>query len=325
MGENFGRAYRLVINRNDETTVYTEQHIKFGIRKFAGGENNVAVIDVFNLPERERNRLARPIPSLDSVIVEPRITVFLYAGYRSTDLALVSRGVAKQAFTAKSDDGVNWRTHFETYSTLEQDVNTRIAYTCIDTPAREVLKSLFIQWKFPDVRITNEAAAILETILPDYVINGSVKNGIRRLLDTFNLMFTVDDDGPIVVVRGNAFDASDPETSLPLISEQTGMIGTPQITLTGVTVRAELSSQIANLYPLRSFVLESQTTRATFQRFSINAGAPENKFRQRYTVIEMDIVGDSREGDWGAAITGVYPNFARQGIDVAAQPREPIQ
>ncbi len=321
MSRNFDRQYRLVVTRSGVTSQFTRERINFRIQKFAGGINNAGTINMYNLPESERNRFARPVPNIDTVIVEPRISVFLYAGY-GTDLALAGRGVAKQAFSIK--ERADWITTFEFFTTLEQDANIQYQKDYINTPAITIMRDLFTQWLYPDFRITPNALARLQEVQTAYVVNGPVKRSITTLLNDFDVSFTVDEAGAKVAVAGETIDP--PGFTLPLISQDTGLIGAPTINLTGVNVKAQLSSQIVGLYPMQSFILESETTRQTFQRASENfVDSPSNLYRQTFNVTETELVGDNRSGEWAAEITGVFQNLVYQGVDTTAQPRAVIQ
>ena len=313
MARLFDRAARLTVVTAGQTVEVEGQRISFRVDKYAGLENNSAVIQVYNLPERVRNLFVRRVPSRETLIVAPRLTAFLYAGYTSAPLPLLARGVGLNIDAQNARVGPDWITELKIYSTLEQDANARLQRSYVATSAIVIFDELVSAWGYPPAVIPDDIRSFLtSSILASYTVNGSVKKSIRGLLARFELTMSVNDEGhPIVAVTGNAADAVIVEGDLPLINEGTGMIGSPQITRQGVTVRTLLDPRIT---PLRSFVVESATVTATL-----------GVFRQRYTAVEVQHVGDTRGDDWYTETAAIYPAFARTGAAVPLQVPEPIQ
>lgn len=313
MARLFDRVARLVVVIAGQTINITGQRIAFRVDRYAGLEANSAVIQVYNLPEAARNLFVRRVPTRETLIVAPRLTAFLYAGYVGQPLALLSRGVGLNIDAQNARRGPDWITEFQTYSTLEQDVNARLQRSYAATSAIVILDELVKAWGYPPTEMPKEIREFLtSTVLASYTANGSVKQSIRNLLARFELSMTVNEEGhPIVAVTGNAFDAGTAEEDLPRINQRRGMIGSPQITRQGISVRTLLDPRIA---PLHSFLVESDTVTATLGVFS-----------QRYTAIEVQHIGDSRGDDWFTEASGIYPAFARTGAGVPLQSPEPVR
>ncbi len=315
MARQFDRAARLTVVTPGQTVKITEQRISFQVDKFAGLENNTAVIQAYNLPEAARNLFTRRVPTRETLMdPESRITAFLYAGYAGQPLPLISRGVGLDIDAQNARVGPDWITEFKTYGTLEQDVNARLQRSYINTPALEILDQLIDKWGFPPARLSRDIFRLLKSfVFPSYTVNGPVTKSIRSLLRKFELTMTITEEGhPLVAVIGNAADDEIiAEDDLPLISQESGMIGSPKITRRGISVRTELDARIA---PLHSFVVKSNTVTATL-----------GVFRQRYTAVEVQLVGDTRGDDWYTEAAGIYPAFARTGATVPLQPPEPVQ
>ena len=309
MARQFDRFARLVVVREGITTNILRHRVQFRVDKFAGGENNAAMIRVFNLSEEKRNQLTRRIPNPATLIVEPRTTVFLYAGYGGDDVPLISSGVVLNAFNSRRSK--DWVTEIQTNSTIEQDVNAKLDKSYKNTPALTILVELFDKGNYPIPVLSKEAKRRLQEVLPDHIVSGQVKKSIVSLLSKFKLTFNIDHEGSIVLVSGDSVDADVPQNVLPLISQKSGMIGAPTVTKTGIVVRTLLDHRIL---PYKSFVVQAQTVTETIGVFS-----------QRYTATQVQHIGDTRGDDWFTEIVGSYPNFVREKIEVNLRPREPIQ
>ncbi len=309
MAQQFDRSARLVIVREGVATTIRGNRIQFRVEKFAGGENTMATVRIFNLSEEKRNLFARRVPNKNTILFEPRTTAFLYAGYGGDDVPLISRGVIVHAFNSRRS--TDWVTEFQSYTTLEQDVNAKLEKSYKNTPALTIMLELFDKGRYPKPGFSDESKRRLSKVLPDYIVSGPIKPAIVNLLAQFKLTFNVDDDGTLVLVSGDSFDADLSDNVLPLISQQSGMIGAPTVTRTGINVRTDLDSRII---PFKSFVVEAQTITATL-----------DVFLQRYTATQVVHIGDDRGDDWFTDIVGQYPGLIRQKLDAVLRAREPIQ
>lgn len=301
------RNYRLALVREGETTRIAGNRIRFEVQKFAGLNNNIARVIVYNMNERDRILFSRPI-SFDDILAPPIDTLFLGAGYGAAP-PLIMRGVVRQALMSRA--GVDWLSEFEAYTALEQFSRARLNKDYDRVFAQSLVEELFDVLKWGRPRLSLEAARALSgQILVGYSVAGSAATSLMTLLAKFRLTFTIDDDGPVVVKSGSSIDTDEPDDALPLISVKTGMVGAPKIIKQGIVVRSLLNEKIR---PFKSFVVEAETITGTL-----------NVFRQRYTAVKVRHFGDTRDDDWFTEVIGIYPNLVPADITIGFDSPVPL-
>lgn len=277
----------------------TDLRIQFSIEKNDGIQFNSATIIIYNLPENTRNVLAKPHP-LNESMVDPIITVFLKAGYVGEDVQIIGGDLM---FATNERAGPDWITILELRSGFNVASKSEIDLTIADkTPARTVAGRLLAPLRI-DVSYTNAAEEALKNQkVAAYSTSALSFRAAHEFLDRYGLEFTIEEDGQgVVYVGGRSRDPDSGKTAENTISPQSGLVGTPQVTSTGVNVRSLLRPRMRLL---QKFFVESETISSTLR----GGGA---QLTNEYHIIRITHIGDTRGDDWHTEITGAYSQLKR--------------
>lgn len=305
MIRKFGRVAQVVVQTGAEQRTIMGHRIVFQVEAFAGPAMSRGVVRMFNLGEDTQRVLARRKTDFQQ---SPFTHVFLYAGYQNAD-SLVLRGNLLRGTNIRV--GPDWITELEVIPFFEQRVNAMVLpasrFSFTDTPPMLILDRLFEVLAAGEPRFSTEARVKLSTAA---AISGSYSgraiDEIRRLLARYGLTFSLHNEGPLVVKEGGAMNPDDPAAALITLNQTTGLIGTPQITDYGVTVKTLLDPR---LNPLLRFIVESPTIARTLQ---VRA--------QEYSAIRVKHVGDTRGEDWFTEVDAAY--YPPEAL-VTSQPAPP--
>lgn len=288
----FDRKVELIIQRERESFVIQGLRIEFRVQKFAGSMvDNRANIRVFNLQASVRALVNKRLLDISA---PPYTTVFLSAGYNNVDGApLIYRGVIIDG--ANYRRGPNWISEFTAYTAAQQKNAALCDSSCtfLLTPPRVIMETLFQKLNYFSPSFSSEAAAILSLAQPTTrAFTGRIDQALETFLARYNLRYTLDDDGPIVIQVGSASNPLDPTAAIPVVSPDTGLIGTPRITNSGVEIRSLLNP---DLKVFKRFVLNSATTDGSLTTMG-----------NVFTATKVEHNGSNRDNDFFTEVTGQY-------------------
>lgn len=294
----FDRLVELVISREDETVAVVRNRIDFRVEKFPGGlVNNRASVTVYNLGFKTRALLTRRRVDIK---VKPFTNVFISAGYKSDgSTSMIFRGQVIDG--ANTRVGPDWITTFEAFTAFEQGENAMVSpqkQTYLDTAPKKIIDDLFAVLNYNKVRYSDEALVEIAKVQKvTQAFAGRADAAIKKFLTRFGLSYSLEDDGPVVVVKGSAANTTQAITQIPLVSVETGLIGTPKITHRGVEIKTLLNPE---LKIFKRFRLRSLTTDGSLQLSD-----------QEFTAMKLQHYGSNRSEDFFTEIRGAfYPRFS---------------
>ena len=301
--QKFGRFVEVSIQRETETIVLPQLTIRALIKKSIDVvELDSAVVTVTNASRSFQKFIARPVSNL-SVLVEPPFDIIsVHAGYTSP-APLIFQGVIREAITHRV--GADFNTRMSAYTFIDNLGLTYLEKSYVNTSPLTILLDLFIAFQWPQPRFTDAAFNTLkQSSLPSYAVESSAFRSILTLLGRYGLLLTLDEDGPLVAFSGDEIDRG-PINTLPLISSDTGLIGTPTITKTGIELQTLLEPKIR---PLRSFVCKSDSIASTL-----------GNNQQRYIATSVDHDVTNRGQEFYTNLVGAYPTLLNKSEDVSAR------
>lgn len=310
----FDRVVELILQREGVAYTISGLRIEFRVEKFAGSlVDNRATIRVFNL-----NSTVREIVNRRRIDIAegPYTTAFLSAGYRPDGAALIFRGVIIDGANYRT--GPDWITEFTGYTAAQQTQ----AATCPEnftfrlTNPKVIADKMFSELNFLKPRYSTEALTALARAQPvTRAFAGRVDVALTKLLGSFGLVYTLEDDGPLVILTRSAINPDDAADAIAQVNADTGLINTPRITERGVEIRTLLNPEIKIF---ERFRLNSQSTDGSLQ----NIG-------QFFTAIKVEHFGSNRDSDFFTEVTGnFYPRIefgVRQPDAPASFTSNPIQ
>lgn len=298
------RKVELVIQREGESFQVRNLMMDFRVQKFSNAlVDNRATIRVFNLRDSVRSFLNRRRLDLKE---KPYTSVFLSAGYEGA-VAMIFRGVVINGANARV--GPDWVTEFESF-TAKAQVDSAVcdpeAHTWIETPPKTIIDTLFEALGTNAARYSSEATEVLSGATPMTIAcTGRLDQAIEKILSRHELVFTIEDDGPFVVVVNGASNPNEPSSSVPVVSAETGLVGTPKITHSGVEIRSLLNP---NLKIFQRFKLTSLTTDGSLELAD-----------REFTITNLEHFGSNRgEEFFTEAVGQFYPR-----VPFEATPVEP--
>lgn len=310
---HFLRDARIVLSGEAGTETLEGYHFKFTVQKLYGGNGSTAKISIINLPERVRNRLARPrnmgaVP----ILVPPVDYVQLVAGYVGKS-GVVHRGVVVQAINRR--DGHTWTTELETSASYEQIQNTFDPFTFNDELVTTIIDRLLQQLQF-----TATAPYYVASSEAEAALAGKRQNlaGTRpwaslvQLLDDYGCVLSFTGDTPVITLEGKPLNES---AEGVLYDVANGLKGSPTITPTGVEAVVQLDPG-ANV--AQTFRVASPALTATLARS--NPGAAQGV---KYWASGVTHRGDTRGQQWDTVLTGKYIKLVEYGTLNALPPQPP--
>lgn len=280
----------------------TDLRVAFDIDKHDGQQFNHAKIVVFNMGITSRAAVARPIPldgDLRFDIARPVLGVRLFVGYQSQLVHVFSGDIL---WSHNNRDGPDWVTQMELFTGLAAATGTssQVSFAGL-TPARTVLEDLAKPLGLL-LRYTTAAAAALEDKqVLNYTASGMAYREADEFLKRYGLAFTIEDDGSgLVYVPTEARDPQEGLSGENLFSPDTGLVGTPQITRSGIEITSLLRP---NMKLFQRFFVRSETTQGTLR-------SPD--YSPDYYAVFVRHIGDTRAEEWFTEIEGAYSTFRQQ-------------
>ncbi len=293
----FDRNVELVVSQGEEFHFINRHRIDFRVEKFPGGlVNNRTNVTVYNLDSKVRALLTKRRVDL---AVKPFTDIFISAGYKADEsTAMIFRGQMIDGASARI--GPDWVTTFEAFTAFEQGENALLSpqnQTYLDTAPKTIIDDMFRVLNFNKVRYSPEAEeALAKANKVTQAFAGRADAAIRKFLDQFDMVYAVDDEGPVVTIKGSAANTSQSPDEIPLVSVETGLVGTPKITHKGVEIRTLLNPELK-----------------IFKRFRLRSLTTDGSLKiedQEFTAMKLQHFGSNRAEDFFTEIRGAfYPRF----------------
>jgi hypothetical protein len=302
----FGRACQLLfvpaganqaqqIAQDQSGTLATDvstSRIRFSVQKMLGPATNRAHIQVWNLNPELRRSLAQRISDFQS---QPRPLVYLSAGYTDT-MALICRGSILRCINRH--DPPDWVTEVDVLTDWQQTSNAIVPSTLANqsnTEPKVLVDALFAELKWGAALYAVDAEDVIRSANSLTVaVNGLVADQLTTILHTYGLTWMIDDRAPVVFTERGAVDPSTPAGNLPVLSEATGVVGTPQVTDLGVEIRTLLNP---SLRIGRRFMVNSPTIQESLGPLART---------QQYVATQVRHEGDTWGNEWTTWIEGAY-------------------
>lgn len=264
--------------------------IKFEVDKSLVGSPNLMKIDIYNLKESNRN-----------LIKETYQNIELYAGYED-NMPLVFKGQLRTVSHLLV--GVDWVTTIYAGDGALALENATINKTFpAGTSQASLVETLLGELATTGGIAKGKLEGIKECItkkkslLKSLIMSGGVKEWLDTLSKNCGFDYSVNDGVVDTNTKGK------PLTDEPsfLISQKTGMIGSPELTEVGANVAVYLRG---DLKLARRFKIEaiSATLNVGNQYFrKVNKSVTGNT----YMIQQIKHTGDSHDNDWKTELTGI--------------------
>lgn len=305
----FNREYSIVFEDIGIEPI-TDLRIQFRADKSSGTTINRGVITIFNLHPTKRKALTHRDVSIvnlnKSANSDKEVTsnnavapkVHLLAGYVG-NLKEVIAGDIYQANSTRL--GSDWVTTLHIYSGYTNAMNavTNISYSG-KTPAKQIADNLIAPMNIP-TKYTNEALKKLDGItFEDMSISALSFNYINTFLERFNLAFTIEDHNQgLVYLKDSPRELNQPRTNDNSFNINNGLIGSPNITRSGVDIVSLLRPE---LKLLQSIYVESQSINELVET--------EPKLTNKYYIRNITHLGDTHGEEWYTQIEAFYADLA---------------
>lgn len=281
----------------------TDLRIQFALEKHDSVKFNSGRITIFNLGENARNIIARP-HHLSRPMAEPVITVALTAGYRGSEIRMFAGDVIT-AVNARV--GPDWITTLELFTGYNAAQKAQAVESVDGSTPASIIINRIVASMLIDVRVTDEAQERMKNErVASFSASGLAFRVAADFLSRYGLAFMIDEDGQgLIYVDDRPRDPNSGKSATNTFSPQTGLIGTPEITYTGINVRSLLRPEM-RLF--QKFFVESETITRTLQ-----AGGGE--IASEYHAKKIAHVGDTRGEEWYTEIEGVYSNLIEEDYE----------
>jgi hypothetical protein len=304
---NFKRAARLEVVAGASSPFnggavapITDLRIAFELDRNSGIYLNHGIISIYNMNPSDRAAFAIPMPMGGDwrFVSQPgnSVSVRLFAGYEDNPTYIFGGDVL---WSHSDRVGPDWITRLELYSGLRTaQTPSQVSFqapTSARTVLEAILRPLGIRLEYTDAA----AAALDGKIVQDYSGSGLAYRDADDFCGRWGLAFTLEQQDQGLIYHPNRPRDAPPKTNGNTISPQTGLIGTPKITMSGIELRCLLRP---NMALMQRFFVESETTRGSLQSTDY---APD------YYVTHVRHVGDTRGEEWYTDIEGFYARLER--------------
>jgi hypothetical protein len=276
----------------------TDLRIIFEIDKDDGSQLNHGTIKIYNLSPKNRAQIAKTHP-IGYPLFEPIVKVFLNVGYSNDNVRIIG-GELLSAINTK--DGKDWITTIEVYSGIKTVTKSIANFsfakpTKITTIIDKLLKAMQIDFSY-----TEDAKDLLSNLkTEDYTASGLTFKEVYTVLNRYGASFTIEEDGKgLIYIDDRPRNPTQGQNSQNTFSPNNGLIGSPEITRTGISIRSLLRPRTRIME--RIFV-KSRTLSNTL-RFGTFAD---------YHIKSIKHKGDTRGEDWFTEIEGSYSNLLLDG------------
>lgn len=283
----FNRKYEMIIGDPSLGGLkFDGLRIKFEIEKSLIGYPNLGRFEIYNLKESNRNKIKDEFTEIN-----------LFAGYEG-NVPMIFKGQIRNVnhiFT-----GIDWITIIHA-----GDASKALQESTIETtlPPGTTQESIFnsLLSKLEGVSKgtldgLKNCITKKKSILKQLILSGSVKDFLDQISETCGFDYSVNDGIIDTVTKGRALN----DEPVFLINQNTGMIGSPELTEIGADVTTFLKS---NLKLGRKFKIEALSAKINIgnQFFrEVNKSVTNNTYR----IDVLKHTGDTHDNDWSTFIMG---------------------
>jgi len=281
--DNFIRKVKIEV----EGLIIEDLRVSFEVEKSLVGSPNLAKIDIYNLNESQRNTLKDKDPSIK-----------LFAGYKD-NYPLIFKGQIRNINHLYV--GVDWITTLYCGDGALALENATINKTFAPGTTQEQIFNELTS------KLTGVAQGTLDglkecitgkvSLLKSLIVSGSVKEWLDKLSKSCGFDYSVNDEVIETTQKGKPLND---EPSF-IVSQKTGMIGSPEVTEIGANVSVYLKG---SLKLGRTFTIVSPTEKINLgnQFFrKVNKTVANQTFR----INQLKHTGDTHDNTWQTDIIGL--------------------
>ncbi len=279
----FLRKYKLKL----AGTEISEYRINFKVDKSLVGFPNLANIKIYNAPENVKK------------LLKQGDKIELYAGYEN-NIGLIFKGevVNINSTYSKPDyileiyagDAHKALTSSKINKTLKAGATTETIYNTLVDNLHGVSKGLTEGLK----NCISKKRSLLKAI----ILSGGVKEWLDKISATCGFDYAVDDGVISTVAKNKALNSGNPF----LVSQTTGMLGSPEQTETGMNVTTLLnhSFKLGHTFKIDSISTKLNVGNLMFRKVKKHSN------NALYRINSISHSGDNREGEWKSELVGMY-------------------
>jgi len=268
----------------------TELRVKFEVDKSLVGSPNLMKLEIYNIKESNRN-----------LIKEVYQNIELYAGYVDS-MPLIFKGQLRTVSHLLV--GVDWITTIYAADGALALENAKINKTYPAGTTQETLVDSLIgelssvggiaKGKLEGIK---ECITKKKSLLKSMIMSGGVKEWLDELSKTCGFDYSVNDG----VIDTNTKDKPLNDEPMFLISQKTGMIGSPEITEVGASVSVYLKGdlKLARRFKINAISATLNIGNQYFRK--VKKSVNDNP----YMIQQIKHLGDSHENDWKTELTGI--------------------
>ena len=279
----FLRKYKLKL----AGTEISEYRINFKVDKSLVGFPNLANIKIYNAPENVKK------------LLKQGDKIELYAGYEN-NIGLIFKGEVVNInsmylkpdfiFEIYAGDAHKALTSAKINKTLKAGATTETIYNTLIDSLHGVSKGLTEGLK--------DCISKKRSLLKAIILSGGVKEWLDKISATCGFDYAVDDGVISTVAKNKALNSGNPF----LISQATGMLGSPDQTEIGMNVTTLLnhSFRLGHTFKISSMSSTLNVGNLMFRKVK------KHSSNALYRINNISHTGDSRDGDWKSELTGMY-------------------
>ena len=278
----FNRKANILI---DSTFDISDLRIGFKIEKSLVGYPNLGSVSIYNLSETSRNKIA-----------QEGLKVQLFAGHEDTGVPLLFEGdIINVVHVYKKPDWITEIYAADGLTILNSSTINKTLPAGVDT--LQIYNELVTQMEGISKGVTEGLENCLSgkrSLLRELQLSGNVKDWLDKISKDCGFEYSVNDGVIETVPTGQPVSDVAPTT----INQTSGMLGSPERTDVGVSVRNLL---LPTLKLGRTIRIESITT-------TLNVGnlffrkVPEIRNRGVYRIDKLTHVGDTHDNTWETQI-----------------------
>lgn len=283
---NFIRKWKVKI----DSLVIEELRIKFEVDKSLVGSPNLLKIDIYNLKESNRNLIKNTYQNIE-----------LYAGYVD-NMPLVFKGQLRTVSHLLV--GTDWiTTIYAGDGALALETATINKTFPAGTSQGSLVDSLLSELTTVGGIAKGKLEGIKECItkkkslLKSLIMSGGVKEWLDTLSKNCGFDYSVNDG----VIETNAKGRPLNDQPSFLVSQKTGMIGSPELTEVGANATVYLRGdlKLARRFKIKAISATLNVGNQYFRK--VNKSVTNNT----YMIQQIKHTGDSHDNDWKTELTGI--------------------
>lgn len=248
------------------------------------GFPNMGNIKVYNLKQSSRNK-----------IKEEFTKIFLYAGYEGNTSLIFSGNIVN---VTHEKSGPDWITTLFCGDALKSINQSTINKTLPPGATTEsILDELVAGMDGVTKGVTEGLKDCLtkkRSLLRGLVLSGNIKDWLTKLSENCGFDFSINNDVLETTIKGKPLN----DEPVVIISQETGMIGSPELTEVGLKVKSLLLPQLklGRRIEIKSISSKINIGNLIFRKIPPTLGEGV------YRIDKITHVGDTRENDWFSEI-----------------------